>query len=415
LGTVLGAIPGIGSAVIDWIAYGYAQRSEKNPETFGTGDVRGVIAPESSNNAKEGGHLVPTIAFGVPAGASMSILLGAFLIHGLTPGPEMLTKHLDITYTIVWSLTLAHVIGGIICLLGSHWLAKISLIRPEILLPSVLALVFIAAYQGSHDWGDIVSVFTFGLLGWFMKLYGWPRPPLILGLAIGAIFERYLFISTELYGASWLWHPFVLAVFAVIVWVLYRPLAQIVADVVSEMKSLRAGHLRIDTSTGFTVLVLACCVLAAATAWSWPVAAKLVPLTACGIAITATSLNLIAELFGAGAKPDANANAKSPALGEASLLDLPRGVLLRRAGIFFFWLAIFAGAIAVIGFIPAIGLFILLYMLWGFGEGYRMSITCAAVMAVACFLVFDLGLKVAWPQSLLGNLFPAARELFDFL
>ena len=87
LGTALGIVPGIGSAVIDWIVYGYAVRTEKNPETFGTGDVRGVIAPESSNNAKEGGHLVPTIAFGVPAGASMTLLLGAFLLHGLTPGP----------------------------------------------------------------------------------------------------------------------------------------------------------------------------------------------------------------------------------------------------------------------------------------------------------------------------------------
>ena len=138
LGTGLGAIPGIGSAVIDWIAYGYAQRTEKNPETFGTGDVRGVIAPESSNNAKEGGHLVPTIAFGVPAGASMAILLGAFLMHGLTPGPEMLTKHLDVTYTIVWSLTLAHVIGArdlpVAC---SRWLAQVSRVRPEILLPIV--------------------------------------------------------------------------------------------------------------------------------------------------------------------------------------------------------------------------------------------------------------------------------------
>ena len=160
LGTGLGAIPGIGSAVIDWIAYGYAQRTEKNPETFGTGDVRGVIAPESSNNAKEGGHLVPTIAFGVPAGASMAILLGAFLMHGLTPGPEMLTKHLDVTYTIVWSLTLAHVIGAMICLCCSRWLAQISRIRPEILLPIIVALVFVAAFEGSHDWGDLFSLFV---------------------------------------------------------------------------------------------------------------------------------------------------------------------------------------------------------------------------------------------------------------
>ena len=131
LGTALGAIPGVGSAVIDWIAYGYAQRTERNSESFGSGDVRGVIAPESSNNAKEGGHLIPTIAFGVPAGASMAVLLGAFLMHGLQPGPEMLTKHLDLTYTIVWSLTLAHVIGALICLSGSRWLAQVSRIRPE--------------------------------------------------------------------------------------------------------------------------------------------------------------------------------------------------------------------------------------------------------------------------------------------
>jgi hypothetical protein len=361
----------------------------------------------------------------------MSILLGAFLIHGLTPGPEMLTKHLDITYTIVWSLTLAHVIGAIICLLGSNWLAKISLIRPEVLLPSVLALVFIAAYQGAHDWGDIISLLTFGLLGWFMKLYGWPRPPLILGLAIGAIFERYLFISTELYGAAWLWHPFVLTVFAVIVWVLYRPLAQIVKGVGQEMTSLRGGRVRIDTSTAFTVLVLAVCVLAAVNAWSWPVAAKLVPLTACGIAIVASALNLIAELFGA--KPTAKpvtaspasaipaaamsadvANVASPA-GELALLDLPVSVLRRRAGLFFLWLGLFAAAIAVVGFIPAIAVFIFAYMAWGFREAYPISAACAAIMAVACFLVFDLGLKVAWPQSLLGDLFPAARDWFDFL
>jgi putative tricarboxylic transport membrane protein len=198
LGTGLGAIPGIGSAVIDWIAYGYAQRTEKNPETFGTGDVRGVIAPESSNNSKEGGHLVPTIAFGVPAGASMAILLGAFLMHGLTPGPEMLTKHLDLTYLIVWSLTLAHVIGAVICLACSRWLAQISRVRPEILLPVIIALVFVAAFEGEHDWGDLYSLVFFGIVGWIMKRLGWPRPPMVLGIVVGAIFERYLFISTQL-------------------------------------------------------------------------------------------------------------------------------------------------------------------------------------------------------------------------
>src|SRR5499427_959714 len=251
LGTGLGAIPGIGSAVIDWIAYGYAQRTEKNSETFGTGDVRGVIAPESSNNAKEGGHLVPTIAFGVPAGASMAILLGAFLMHGLTPGPEMLTTHLDVTYTIVWSLTLAHVIGAVICLSGSRWLARISTVRPEILLPIVLALVFVAAYEGSHDWGDLYVLIGFGVVGWIMKRLGWPRPPMVLGIVIGGIFERYLYISTSLYGIGWLWRPVVIVILALVAWALYRPLAQIAVKLIDEFRSVRAHRLRFGASAAF--------------------------------------------------------------------------------------------------------------------------------------------------------------------
>src|ERR1700675_822480 len=251
LGTGLGAIPGIGSAVIDWIAYGYAQRTEKNPETFGTGDVRGVIAPESSNNAKEGGHLVPTIAFGVPAGASMAILLGAFLMHGLTPGPEMLTKRLDVTYTIVWSLTLAHVIGALICLCGSRWLARISTVRPEILLPIVLSLVFVAAFEGTHDWGVLFTLMIFGVVGWIMKRRGWPPPPMVLGLVIGGIFERYLYISTSLYGAGWLLRPVVLCILALVAWALFRPFAEIVRSIARELRQIGKHPLRISASAGF--------------------------------------------------------------------------------------------------------------------------------------------------------------------
>jgi TctA family transporter len=102
IGSLLGAVPGVGSAVIDWVAYGHAARTEKGAqETFGTGDIRGVIASESSNNAKEGGALVPTIAFGVPGSASMALLLGAFTAQGIVPGPRMLSDHLDVTYALV--------------------------------------------------------------------------------------------------------------------------------------------------------------------------------------------------------------------------------------------------------------------------------------------------------------------------
>jgi putative tricarboxylic transport membrane protein len=409
LGTGLGAIPGIGSAVIDWIAYGYAQRTEKNAETFGSGDVRGVIAPESSNNAKEGGHLVPTIAFGVPAGASMAILLGAFLMHGLTPGPDMLTKHLDLTYMIVWSLTLAHVIGAVICLACSRYLAKISRIRPEILLPIIIALVFVAAFEGEHDWGDLFSLFFFGIVGWIMKRLGWPRPPMVLGLVVGAIFERYLFISTQLYGWGWLWRPAVLGILACVVWALYRPLSQIAVTLIGQLRDVGGGKPRFGAAPLFSLAVIVLIVVAIASSAGWPHDAKIVPLTACGMALTAAVLNLINELFGREQAVVAHADATVDIRGQTGDLGVAPDLLRRRATLFFVWMALFIAAVWLIGFIPAIAVFVFAYMTFGFGEPPLPSFGYAAATTLLCWVVFHWALSVAWPQSLLGDLFPALR------
>jgi putative tricarboxylic transport membrane protein len=433
LGTALGAIPGIGSAVIDWIAYGYAQRTEKNPETFGTGDVRGVIAPESSNNAKEGGHLVPTIAFGVPAGASMAILLGAFLMHGLTPGPEMLTKQLDVTYTIVWSLTLAHVIGAMICLAGSPLLARISTVRPEVLLPIVLSLVFVAAYEGSHDWGDLFSVMIFGVVGWIMKRLGWPRPPLVVGLVIGGIFERYLYISTSLYGIGWLWHPsFTMVVFGVpipisvvlivlvlVAWALFRPLSEIVRSVIAELRHIGSHPLRISASAAFTVAIMLFIVVAIALSVDWPAAAKPVPMTACYMALTAASLNLINELFGKEQVVGGNVDGGVAVGGAHAVADknygMSAGTVRMQAATYFAWIAGLMGLVALVGFIPAIAIFIFVYMHFGFREPAWAAALYAAATTLLCWVLFHRLLAVAWPQSLLGDYFPALRAALGFI
>ncbi len=410
LGTALGAIPGLGSAVIDWIAYGYAQRTERNAETFGTGDVRGVIAPESSNNAKEGGHLVPTIAFGVPAGASMAVLLGAFLMHGLTPGPEMLTKHLDITYTIVWSLTLAHVIGALICLSGSRWLAQVSKVRPQILLPIVLSLVFVAAFQGTHSWGDLFTLFVFGVVGWLMKSLGWPRPPMVLGLVIGAIFERYLFISTQLYGIGWLYRPVVVGILIVVAWVLYRPMAKLTGSLIEQFKTVGVRSIHMSRAAWFTLAVIALIVAAILSALEWPTQAQLVPLTASGIALTAALLNLIYELFGPETAPSFQGSADGGVNAPSQpILHIPQTLVFQRVIAYFGWLVALILLIAVIGFIPAIALFILAYMRWGFGEPWTNSFGYAAATTCVCWIVFEWALKVAWPQSFIGNLVPALR------
>ena len=419
LGTGLGAIPGIGSAVIDWIAYGYAQRTEKNPETFGSGDVRGVIAPESSNNAKEGGHLVPTIAFGVPAGASMAILLGAFLMHGLTPGPEMLTKQLDVTYTIVWSLTLAHIIGAVICLLACPWLARVSTVRPEILLPIVLSLVFVAAYEGSHDWGDLYSLMIFGVIGWIMKRLAWPRPPLVVGLVIGGIFERYLYISTSLYGIGWLWRPVVIVILLFVAWALYRPLSEIVRSVVAELRQVGSHPLRVSASAAFTLAIMLFIVVAIMLSTNWPAAAKPVPLTACYMALTAAMLNLINELFGKEQAARGNVDGGVATGGHGPVTDKNFGMsgatIRRQAAIYFAWLAGLLGLVAVVGFLPAIAIFIFAYMHWGFRESPMSAVIYAVATALLCWGLFHKLLAVAWPQSLLGDTFPALRASLGFI
>ena len=227
LGTWVGIIPGLGSAVVDWLAYGHAKSTCKDAAfTFGTGDVRGVIAPESANNAKQGGALVPTLAFGIPGSASMALLIGAFMIHGLQPGPDMLNKHLALTYSIVWSTAIANIMATVIALCFTNQLAKISSVRINILAPLVTVVVFLAAYQATANIFDLVTVLLFGLLGWIMKRCGWPRPPLLLGFLLGGLIERYLFISVRAYGAAFLIRPLVLVVLAVTIVTIYYSVKQ---------------------------------------------------------------------------------------------------------------------------------------------------------------------------------------------
>ena len=139
----------------------------------------------------------------------MAILLGAFLIHGLIPGPDMLTKHLSITYIHGMEHRLANILGAGLCYLLSGQFARLATLRYSLILPSVLGIIYIGAFQGSRNWGDLYTLLLFGVLGWTMKQARWPRPPLILGIVLGEVVERYMFISVQRYGLSWMSCPVV--------------------------------------------------------------------------------------------------------------------------------------------------------------------------------------------------------------
>jgi TctA family transporter len=420
IGAALGAVPGIGVAVIDWIAYGHALRTERGAnQTFGKGDVRGVIAAESSTNAREGGHLVPTVAFGVPSSAGMAILLGAFLIHGLVPGPDMLSKHLDVTYSMVWSIAIANILGSGLCFTFSGYLAKLATLRYTLIMPLVLSLVYIGAFEHTRNWGDLYSLLFFGMLGWAMKHYKWPRPPLVLGFVLGGILERYMFISIERYGVEWLWRPIVMVMLALSALTLLRPVLQDIR----EHRSARFGAPLFSADNLFPAAMLCLFVVMLATSVHWPFEAKIIP-TIVGIgAITACSLSLANDIFNVRLR-----DAKPEVLGPgglamptgsqkihmdigASTHHLPGMTVLIRGFTFFGWMVAFLCSMAVIGLIPTVPIFVIAYMRLEGPEKWRHAIAQAAVIMTLIYVVFDQLLTIPWPQTLLGTYFPWAKVI----
>jgi TctA family transporter len=210
LGTFVGMIPGLGGSIAQWLAYAHAVQSSPDKSRFGQGDVRGVLGPGAANNSKEGGNLITTVAFGIPSTVVMAILLGAFLIQGLVPGPDMLTKNLHITFSLVWIIVVTNIITVGVCFLFLNQLVKITYVRAHLLVPFLILLIFIGAFTTNNTHLDLLVMLAFGALGYAMVTLGWPRPPLVLGLVLGKLAETYLYLSVGRYGWEWLFRPLVI-------------------------------------------------------------------------------------------------------------------------------------------------------------------------------------------------------------
>jgi TctA family transporter len=227
IGVWVGIIPGLGSAVADWFAYGSAKQTCPGAnETFGTGDVRGVIAVDAATNAKEGGSLIPTLAFGIPGSSTLALIFGALIIVGITPGRDMLTKDLHLTFSMIWLLIIASVITSILCLAFTKQLAMATKLRPSLIIPVILAMAVIGSFAASSRFEDVLIMLGFGTIGYFMRSAGWPRPPLLLGLVLGPIAERYMWTSVQLYGAEFLLRPGVLIILVILILCVTYPMLQ---------------------------------------------------------------------------------------------------------------------------------------------------------------------------------------------
>jgi len=221
IGVIVGFLPGLGGSVVDWIAYGHIIQTTRDRENFGKGDIRGVIAPESANNAKEGGGLIPTFLFGIPGSGSMAVFLGGLLILGIQPGPAMVTENVDLVYTAIWSLALANVFGAGLSIFLAKPITKLTVVPFAYMAPFMILIITFAAYQATRSWGDLIALLAMGVLGWLMKQFGWPRPAALIGYVLARNLETYLFISVQRYGFSWLIRPGVLILVAIIAISLY--------------------------------------------------------------------------------------------------------------------------------------------------------------------------------------------------
>lgn len=216
IGCLIGALPGLGGSVIDWIAYGHIKQISKDKSLFGHGDIRGVIAPESANNAKEGGALIPTLLFGIPGSGSMALLLGGLILIGIEPGPEMVEEHLDLSFVIIWSIAVANIFGAGACLLLARPISSLTTIRYTLIAPFMFAIIFFAAFQATRDWGDIIGLMVLGTLGIYMKRFGWSRPALLIGFVLSKKVEDAVYQTVQAYGLSFLERPIVLVLLALV-------------------------------------------------------------------------------------------------------------------------------------------------------------------------------------------------------
>ena len=217
LGSIFGAIPGLGASVVDWVAYFLAKKTVKNNENFGKGDIRGVIGPESANNACAGGSLIPTLLFSIPGSGSMAILLGGLTLMGISTGPNMITTDLPITLTIVWSLILSNIFASGICYLVMPYVSKLTTITPAKFVPFMLVIICMGSYQANKDPGDLILLLVVGAFAWFIREIGWPRIPFIIGFVLAEGSEKYFFNSMQRFGFDWLTRTGVLIIAAIIV------------------------------------------------------------------------------------------------------------------------------------------------------------------------------------------------------
>ena len=393
IGVAVGVIPGLGGSVVDWIAYGHSVQSTKDRSKFGHGEVRGVIGPESSNNAKEGGGLVPTLLFGIPGSGSMAIFIGAIALLGsgeIEVGPAMLRDNLDITYSIVWLLALANVVGTLICIAASGGIAKLTTIRFTLLAPFLFMLISFAAFQSGQNLMDLVALFAIGLIGILLRRFDWSRPAFLIGFVLADPAETFANQAVQIAtfrfkkglaeGLEFIFSPIVIVLVIITVISVVVGLRQ--AKNIMAEGDVKSGSKRAPMV--FALAMLAYVLVAFADAWSIPAsqhADRVFPMFVGGVTIIALVLLILqmmrrAETDTIFADKEVSGDDAAAPHGLWSTLAWFLGLLLLTS---------------LVGFILALAVFLVAFFRLRAGETWpRTLILSGAGIAFMCFMAWAL-------------------------
>lgn len=410
IGVTVGVIPGLGGSVVDWIAYGHTVQTAKDKSNFGNGDVRGVIGPESSNNAKEGGGLVPTLLFGIPGSGSMAIFISAITLLGsgqIEVGPAMLKNNLDFTYAIVWLLALANVVGTLICIGASGGIARLTSIRFALLAPFLFMIISFAAFQSRQDIMDLVALFAIGFLGILMRRFDWSRPAFLIGFVLSDPAETYANQAVQIAqsrfrrgfgeGLEYVFSPIVIILIVITV-------ISVVVGLRQAKSIMAEGDVQAGSKRAPMIFLLAVLAYMVAAYWNaslipdYSSADRVFPIFVATIGIIGAVILFVQMMI----RPETHALFSDR---EAQDAEINTHGLWSTLG----WFAALLALTALFGFIIALALFLFAFMKARAGKGAVYSVIYSLCgLAFICFMAWLLNrdFPAGWLQSMVDLPWP---------
>ena len=413
-GVFLGAVPGIGGAVVDWLSYAMGIFFTKDKSGFGSGSLEGVLFAESAQNSKEGGQAIPTLAFGVPGGRAWAFVIVAMLAYGISPGPPMLDQYAHITIMMVISLALGNLAVTVIGMFLTGQLAKLTLIPYPLIGAMIIPISFLSAFLSTTNIIAIPIIVASAILGLLMKQYKWPRPPLLLGFILGPIIERNFQSAVSIHGIiNLLSRPLTIAllIIAVVIAVGFSRMGKIgAAGTLSDDESFpvvqgasgdgpesaavpRARRFAVTPSSLFTLIFIAGAAWFFLVGLEYPTRGRVFPIALSTAFIILAGVQLVFDLT----------SGKTGAIMDIGMRSAGMAGVKRTAIIIFAFMGVFLALIFLIGLKYATMLFPLgptLFFLEGRTKWIGVGVAFVFVVLFN-LIVMDRVMAVIWPEPLI--------------